>query len=270
MRLYMSDNPVPFVRKDGIHLFNGVRWDFDSKEWQDWLVASRHTPKAKFRFEYELIYEIQPGTGITSSKKISFTAFRAKPGSPYWNAQRRKDGILRTRYLGKDSELTSFELMLEVALLLEKNQTKDERPSSSTVKESHNSDNYATVDKQSSQATESSEVSKLKTEINRLQEELEKSKNRTNLPDLYAIRDEVLQDWRLANRRESKARFYEFANQLIDQLMTIDSDYTMLDRLKSDLEQEKQWSEAQAQSKFNWHSEYIKARDKLRSLGVNA
>lgn len=113
-----------------------------SDEWRFWLKDAK-----KFRFSHSQGREIQPGSGIISFRDLTFTAFRAGKDKPYWNAQRRKQGVLSTRYLGRDEDLT-YETMVEIALMLDKGSTKDEgkqRSLKSTRSESHSDDNYATT-----------------------------------------------------------------------------------------------------------------------------
>lgn len=112
-----------------------------SDEWLEWLKDAR-----KFRFSHSQGHEVQPGSGIISFRDLTFTAFRAGKDKPYWNAQRRKQGVLSTRYLGRDEDLT-YETMVEIALMLDKGSTKDEgkqRSLKSTRSESHSNENYAT------------------------------------------------------------------------------------------------------------------------------
>lgn len=138
-----------------------------SDEWRSWLKDAK-----KFRFSHTQGHEIQPGSGIISFRDLTFTAFRAGKDKPYWNAQRRKQGVLNTRYLGRDEDLT-YETMVEIALMLDKGSTKDEgkeRSLKSTRSESHSNDNYAT-DKETSPQP-SNEIAKLKAEVERLTQEL--------------------------------------------------------------------------------------------------
>lgn len=148
-----------------------------SNEWLEWLRAAR-----KFKFSHSKGYEVHPGSGIISFRDLTFTAFRAGKDKPYWNAQRRKQGDLRTRYLGRDEDLT-YQSMLDVALLLDKGSTKDERkrqaPKSPSL-ESH-SGNYETnsqlVDKESHKEkyeTETQPTSQSTDEIAKLKDELER------------------------------------------------------------------------------------------------
>jgi hypothetical protein len=146
-----------------------------SAEWLEWLKSAK-----KFRFSHSQGHEVQPGSGIISFRDLTFTAFRAGKNSPYWNAQRRKSGDLRTRYLGRDEDLT-YETMLEVALMLDKGSTKDEskqRSLKSTRSESHRNDDYATDGELSSQAAD--EIAKLKAEVAKLTQELQLSEEISN------------------------------------------------------------------------------------------
>ncbi len=55
-----------------------------------------------------------------------------------------------------------------------------------------------------------------------LQAELDKKEQPpTALPNLYDIRDRVLNNWKLANRAESKQRLRELADKLIEAAIVI-------------------------------------------------
>jgi len=116
-----------------------------SDEWRSWLKDAR-----KFRFSHAQGHEVQPGSGIISFRDLTFTAFRAGKDKPYWNAQRRKGGDLRTRYLGRDEDLT-YETMVEVALMLDKGSTKDGGKQRSLKPPSLESHSCATDEEASSQ-----------------------------------------------------------------------------------------------------------------------
>ena len=66
----------------------------------------------------------------------------------------------------------------------------------------------------------------------------------TALPDLYDIRDRVLNNWKLAKRAESKQRLREFADKLIKDAITDDTGYTMMQRLLEELEQARKFKRA--------------------------
>jgi hypothetical protein len=180
-----------------------------SNEWLEWLKTAR-----KFKFSHSQGYEVHPGSGIISFRDLTFTAFRAGKDKPYWNAQRRKQGDLRTRYLGRDEDLT-YQSMLDVALLLDKGSTKDERkrqaPKSPSL-ESHNNEyetNHELVNKESHNRkyeTETQPTSQATDEIAKLKDELER---------ITQDRDALL--IRLGN---GKIQANEDAQQKISQLET--------------------------------------------------
>lgn len=91
----------------------------------------------------------------------------------------------------------------------------------------------------------------------------------TSLPDLYTIRDQLLDRWKVAKRAESKQRLREFADRMIADVIKDDSGYTFIQRLLSDIEQERKFSRAGSQTTSHWEQEYKKAVAELKRRGVN-
>ena len=82
-------------------------------------------------------------------------------------------------------------------------------------------------------------------EVQSMQAEVDKIEQPpTALPDLYDIRDRVLNNWKLAKRAESKQRLREFADKLIKDAITDDTGYTMMQRLLEELEQARKFKRA--------------------------
>lgn len=82
-------------------------------------------------------------------------------------------------------------------------------------------------------------------EVRSMQAELDKIEQPpTALPDLYDIRDRVLNNWKLAKRAESKQRLREFADKLIKDAIADDTGYTMMQRLLEELEQARKFKRA--------------------------
>jgi hypothetical protein len=84
--------------------------------------------------------------------------------------------------------------------------------------------------------------------------------NTTKLPDLYAIRDKIVDDWEFTSKKESRRRYYEFADKFIEAIIAADSNYTMLQRLLSDLQQERKNVQAYGQAIANISTEYDTAK----------
>lgn len=120
---------------------------------------------------------------------------------------------------------------------------------------------------------QSPEVTELRERIAELEAELQRQsrllERKTALPDLFAARDKILDKWRLAKRAESKERLREFANKLIEEIIANDIGYTFIQRLMSDLDQERKFQKASSETMLGWHTKYIEARDQLKQRGVN-
>jgi signal recognition particle GTPase len=107
-------------------------------------------------------------------------------------------------------------------------------------------------------------------EVRSLQAELDKIEQPpTALPDLYDIRDRVLNNWKLAKRAESKQRLREFADKLIEAAITDDMSYTMMQRLLEELEQVRKFKRAGDQTALYWENQYRSAVAELKRRGVN-
>jgi hypothetical protein len=87
------------------------------------------------------------------------------------------------------------------------------------------------------------------------------------LLDLYAARDAVLkpgiEGWRLERKLEKRERFFAFANALIDEISKLDPNYTALQRLQSDLKQEREWSAAMQKGKAEEWNKRVELEKKL-------
>lgn len=89
----------------------------------------------------------------------------------------------------------------------------------------------------------------------------------TVLPDLYAARDKVLDNWKVTQRKESKQLLYEFATKFIEQIVADDTGYTFIQRLLSDLQQERKFQRGQSEALAKTTSEYDLAKKRLRNYG---
>ncbi|WP_449416169.1 hypothetical protein [Phormidium nigroviride] len=70
------------------------------------------------------------------------------------------------------------------------------------------------------------------------------------LPDLYAARDKLFEmpslgGWKL-EKGEKRERFWAFANAMIEEVVKLDPNYSLLARLQSDLKQEQEYSKGLA------------------------
>ncbi|BAZ18931.1 hypothetical protein NIES4071_108160 (plasmid) [Calothrix sp. NIES-4071] len=92
----------------------------------------------------------------------------------------------------------------------------------------------------------------------------QEQKPSTKLPDLYAIRDKIIDDWEIKSRKESRRLLHEFADKFIKAIIASDSNYTMLQRLLSDLQQERKNVYAYGQAIANISTEYDTAKKHLR------
>ncbi len=88
------------------------------------------------------------------------------------------------------------------------------------------------------------------------------------LPDLYAARDKLFDlpsqgGWKF-EKGEKRERYYAFALALIDEIAKLDPNYSIVQRLQSDLKQESQRAEAH----LNARLEESKQRENLeKKLG---
>ncbi len=118
-------------------------------------------------------------------------------------------------------------------------------------------------------------LASLQDENESLRQELEERHERspiqpsTALPDLYAIRDRVLQAWKVAKRAESKERLREFADRMIAEIVADDTGYTFIQRLLSDIEQERKFNRGSTTTALTWEQRYREAVTELRRRGVN-
>lgn len=231
------------VRSGILELRSGLTIELGSPQWFEWLESAfdsfRYVPKSN-----EPAYTV---------RKESIK------GSAYWYGYRKRQGKLNKRYIGKTGDLTESRLEEVAALLStpasprRKQVTQKEsvslaelaqlrldvselqrslRQVLSFLKLQPESPLHPEVTHISS-ATQSSEIERLQNfraqldnEIERLQSEneslrleLEEQKRNTALPDLYAIRDRVIKEWRLAKRAESKERLREFADRMISKII---------------------------------------------------
>jgi plasmid stabilization system protein ParE len=102
-----------------------------------------------------------------------------------------------------------------------------------------------------------------------MQAELDKKEQQSALPDLYHIRDCVLNNWKVAKRAESKQRLREFADKLIEAAIADDTGYTMMERLLEDLETERKFKRAGDHTALYWENRYRTAVAELKRRGVN-
>lgn len=116
------------------------------------------------------------------------------------------------------------------------------------------------------------QIESLKLEIAYLERSLEESsvpesstpQPVTVLPDLFAARDLVIDNWKLRHRKESKQLLREFADQLIEQIVALDNSYTFVERLLSDLKQEQKYADASRQTILRISDEYDLVKKHLR------
>ncbi|CBN58295.1 MULTISPECIES: hypothetical protein [Kamptonema] len=75
----------------------------------------------------------------------------------------------------------------------------------------------------------------------------QQSQTQAQLPDLYAARDKLFEmpslgGWKL-EKGEKRTRFWAFAEALIEEVSKLNPDYSIIQRLQSDLKQEREYSQ---------------------------
>lgn len=209
----MRSTKLASVLSECLELPNGQMIELDNPKFLEWLETLENR---SFRFQYGFAGE----QSFTARKETS-----KRGQANYWYGYRKVDGKLHKRYIGKSEDVTRLRLQ-EVAVALDTPSPERTKPLSYLDNYVTNEpkpdelqtsylDNYVTKEQledcqQHCEALHKQLASKL-VEIEQLQQQLEalasenaelraRCQQRTEIPDLEAIRDQFLASLRLGKQ----------------------------------------------------------------------